>query len=88
MNFIRLTAKDKTLAQGPERIQNDRDIDDLLKQGAFDNRKVTEGGSHHGSQRQRQTYIDALQRYRPGTLGDLHRLGDPSQIVNEQDGIG
>ena len=78
----------KILTQCAERIQNDRDINRLLKQGAFDNRKVTEGGSHHRSQRQGQTYIDTLQRNGPGTLGDLHCLGDTSQIVHEQDCIG
>ena len=58
--FRSVRSQRKTLTQGPQRIQNDRDIDRLLKQGAFDNRKVTEGGSHHRSQRQGQTYIDTL----------------------------
>lgn len=35
--FRSVRSQRKTLTQRPERIQNDRDIDRLLKEGAFDN---------------------------------------------------
>ena len=71
-----------------QRVQDHCDVDSLLQQSAGDRRQASGGGEEHRGERKPHADDHALQRDGARTPGDLHRFGEPSEMVDGQNDVG
>jgi hypothetical protein len=64
---------------GPQRVENDPDVDALLDQRADRRKEVAERSHQHGRSTQAEPHRDALSGDPHGPASDLDRLGHPVQ---------
>ena len=76
------------VADGTERVENDRDVDELLQQRAPRGWEITERGDEHGRDRQTHAADHALEREPAGTARDHQRLAEPIEPIHGEDDIG
>ncbi len=75
-------------AKGAQSVQDDRDVDCLLKHGPGERRQITECRGAHRGDRQAHARDDALNRNGARAVGDAQRFGEAVQPVDEQDHSG
>ena len=75
-------------AERPQRVEDDGDVDRLLQQGAGHRRQAPGGGEEHRRERQAHADDHALQGDGARAPRDLHRLGEPAEMVDGEHDVG
>ena len=75
-------------SQCPQRVQDNRHIDGLLKQGSLEGWKISEGRQDHRGDGEAKSDDRALHGNASAAAGDCYGLPERPQLVDEKDNSG